>query len=564
MSDIYDTVLQENFGFNYLKPLQKQSIKIIIEEKRDIFVNLATGYGKSKCYIIPFLINKDKTVIVISPSISLIEDQKYILEQKDIPVVCFNSTISQNMKNYEKQDLLDSNHKIVFMTPEYIVTCRDFIQELWDNNYLAFIAIDEAHCISSWGSDFRPAYKELSCLKEWIPDLNIMALTATATEKVRKDIVKTLGMKNHSEIISSFDRPNLYIECKLKSDIKYDLEPYIDEYKDQHCIIYVRTRDMTKTIVDVLKQLKIKAYAYHAGIESKERQAIQVNFIKGTFKWIVATVAFGMGIDQRINLVIHYGSPGDLESYYQEIGRAGRDGSPSKCILLYDKDDMRINRFLLKDIKIDDYRKYRESQIRHMEKYIKSDLCRRKTVLEYFGESYGSKLCNNCDNCVCVKQSTDKIQNAIQYPVYLCLKFIVESKIKCGFGKLISILTGKKDSKIKEYYTNSFYGLGKDYSSDFWKYIINICIYNDLLKEETIKSGFGTMFKITNKTLEWYKRILLIIKNKNIRLDTLEQLIFIIDDIKEIFNIPKDCLDIATLIKTRNVSGLEEILDNII
>ena len=562
MTDIYDETLKEYYGYNNLKPLQKQIIKFILEDKKDILAILATGYGKSICYQLPFLILKNKSIIIISPLIALMEDQKYNLEQKDIPVICFNSNMSQNMKNYEKQELLNSNHKIIYMTPEFIVGSKDFITELWSNNNLAFIAIDEAHCVSSWGSDFRPEYKELSCLKEWIPNLNLMALTATATDKVRKDIIKTLGMQNYSEIISSFDRPNLYIECRLKNEIKFDLEPYIDKYKEQYCIIYVRTREMTKTIVDVLKQLKVKAYAYHAGIDTKERQSIQQNFIKGVFKWIVATVAFGMGIDQNINLVIHYGSPGDIESYYQEIGRAGRDGSPSTCILLYDKDDMRINRFLLKDIKIDDYRKFRESQIRNMEKYIKSDLCRRKTILEYFGESYGSKLCNNCDNCLCVKKSTDNIQTAIQYPMYICLKFIIESKIKCGFGKLISILTGKKDSKVKDYYSNSFYGLGKDYNSDYWKYIINICIYNDLLKEETIKSGFGTMFKITSKTLEWYKKILLI--SKNIKSDTYEQYIFIMDDIKETYNVPKDCLDIALLIKTRNVSGLEEMIDNLI
>jgi ATP-dependent DNA helicase RecQ len=555
MTDIYDKTLKEYYGYDTFKPLQKEIIKNIIEDKKDVIAILATGYGKSICYQLPFLLNQEKSVIIISPLIALMEDQKYNLENKNIPVICFNSNLSNTIKDYEKNQLLSSpsNSKIIYMTPEYIISNETFIKELWSKNILSVIAIDEAHCVSSWGNDFRPDYKSLSCLKDWIPDLTIMALTATATPKVRLDIINTLKLKDYKEYVSSFNRSNLYIECKLKTEIKNDLEEYVLKYKDTFCIIYVRTREMTEIIEKSLTKLNQKSQIYHAGIDTKERQKIQQNFINGNIKWIVATVAFGMGIDQNINLVIHYGSPGDIESYYQEIGRAGRDNSQSSCIMFYDKSDMRINRILLKDIKDDIYRKFREKQIRYMEKYLKTCDCRRKNLLEYFGETFVS--CINCDNCLKEKQNTDNIQKTIQYPIFLLLKFLIDSKCTFGITKIITILTGKKDSKIKMFYNNSLYGMGKLYDVEFWKYIINICIYNNLLKEETIKSGFGTIIKITSNTITWYNDF------KNIKNINFEHFIF--NNINCIYQIPNDCLNIINNIKTRHISGFEEIISSI-
>ena len=283
MSDIYDDTLLEYFGYSELKPLQKAIIKTVLVEELDVLGILATGYGKSICYQLPFLVlGQTKTVIVVSPLIALMEDQKASLEKRGIPVICMNSNMTVSVKNYEKEQLLSGQNKIVYMTPEYLVTCEDFLIALWNCDRLAFVAIDESHCVSSWGSDFRPEYKSLSCLKEWIPDLNIMALTATATANVRKDIITTLGMKKYTEYVSSFDRPNLYIECKTKtSDIKYDLGDLVKEFNNKFCIVYVRTREMTETVAKTLKLLGIDAYAYHAGINSKIRHEIQQNFIAG-------------------------------------------------------------------------------------------------------------------------------------------------------------------------------------------------------------------------------------------------------------------------------------------
>ena len=560
MTDIYNITLKENFGHDELKPLQHDLIKSIMN-KKDVIGILATGYGKSICYQLPFFL-LNKTIIIICPLIALMEDQKKKLENKDIPVICFNSNLSSSIKEYEKTELLSGNHKIVYMTPEYLNACQDFILELWDKDFLGFIAIDEAHCLSSWGNDFRPEYKQLSCLKEWIPELNIMALTATATNIIKKDIIDTLKLNNYKEFISSFDRPNLYIELNLKSsDIKFDLEPYIKENGNEKCIIYVRTRDMTDKITKILKSCKLKAESYHAGLEIKERNKIQEDFLCSKFNWIVATIAFGMGIDADINLVIHYGSPGDIESYYQEIGRAGRDGTASRCIMFYEKDDMRINRLLLKDIKDENHKKNREKQIKSMQAYLRTEKCRKIVILEYFGEKIGA--CMNCDNCLRKKESINHIQTHIQYPIYLLLKFMVESKICGGITKILNVLIGKKDSKIKDYYKSKFYGLGKNYELNYWKHIASICIHNNLISEETIKSGYGTILKITSETVKWHTNVKEILKNNNIKSDDYENIMFIKNDICREYNIPRDCKNIDTYIKIQHISGIEEILDNI-
>jgi RecQ family ATP-dependent DNA helicase len=564
MSDIYDLTLQEYFGYSELKPLQKNIIKTILEDKTDVLGILATGYGKSICYQLPFLILKQtKCIIIVSPLIALMEDQKSALEDKDIPVICMNSNMGIKTKEYEKSRILEHNeNKIIYMTPEYLVNCQDFITDLFNYNQLAFIAIDESHCVSSWGSDFRPEYKSLKCLKEWLPNLNIIALTATATSKVRQDIVTSLGMIKYKEYVSSFDRPNLYMEFKLKtSDILYDLKPIVEQTdKKIFAIIYVRTREMTEKVVKNLEKIGVNAFAYHAGLNQTTRKSIQENFAKGEFNWIVATIAFGMGIDQDIGLVIHYGAPGDMESYYQEIGRAGRSGKESKCICFYEKDDMVINRILLREIKDPAYKRFRENQIRQMEKFLKSDTCRRVTILNYFGETVTFQTCVNCDNCTREKECTQSIQKSIQYPIYLLLKFIIDSKINSGLGKIISVLSGKREAKIKQFWPSPFFGLGKVYNIDFWKCIVNICIYNDLLKEETIPSGFGTILKLTSNSLIWYKEIKEILKKNKITTDTYEQILFVIDDLRRDYKIPRDSLHIKDLIKTNIITSTEEIL----
>jgi len=566
MDELIDLTLSQWFGYTQIKPLQKQIIKSVLEDKRDVLAILATGYGKSICYQLPFLLlEQTKSVIIVSPLISLMEDQKAALENRSIPVICMNSNMGSRVKEYEKEQILDKKqNKLIYMTPEYLVTCEDFVTDLWNADLLAFIAIDESHCVSSWGNDFRPEYKALSCLKRWLPSLNIMALTATATTKVRTDISSTLGLLNPIQVVSSFDRPNLFIECKTKtSDIKFDLEPIVKSTEPNiYSIVYVRTRDMTDKVAKVLVGLGCTVGVYHAGLNLETRRKTQEDFSLGKINWIVATVAFGMGIDQNVGLVVHYGSPSDMESYYQEIGRAGRNGLPAVCRLFYEKDDMVINRILLRDIKDPSYKRFRESQIRQMEKFLKSDICRRSTILSYFGETLVSKSCEMCDNCVRAVQSSQHIQTEIQYPIYLLIKFIIESKINSGFKKIACVLMGKKDSTTKPFQSSKFFGLGKNYTLDLWKHISNICVFNDLLEEQTIPSGFGTVIKFTSKALEYHKKIKQVVLIHKIKSDDYDRVVFVLDEIKEEYSIPRDSLDdLNSLIKKRTITGVEEILE---
>ena len=566
MDELLDQTLKQWFGYDHLKLLQKQIIKTVLEDQKDVLGILATGYGKSICYQLPFLmLDQSKCVIVVSPLISLMEDQKTSLENRSIPVICMNSNMGPRVKEYEKDQILDKRqNKLIYMTPEYLVTCEDFITDMWNADLLAFVAIDESHCVSSWGSDFRPEYKALSCLKRWLPSLNIMALTATATPKVRDDIITSLGLINPNKIISSFDRPNLFIECTTKtSDIKFDLEPVVKSISLETTfgIIYVRTRDMTEKVANILRELGCIVAVYHAGLDMSTRKKNQLDFSTGMIKWIVSTNAFGMGIDQNVTIVIHYGSPSDMESYYQEIGRAGRNGYNAMCKLFYEKDDMTINRILLKDIKDSSYKKFRENQIRQMEHFLKSDICRRVSILSYFGETNVPSSCLMCDNCVSAKESSEQIQSDIQYPIYLLLKFLIESKINSGAKKICNILIGKKDQTTKLFVSNKFFSLGQNYSLDYWKHIINICVYNDYIQEQTIPSGFGTVLKFTAKTVQWHNNIKSILLTHKIKSDHYERYKFIEDEIKFIFSIPTDSLKIQDLIKTRNHSNIEDAFD---
>jgi ATP-dependent DNA helicase RecQ len=251
-----------------------------------------------------------------------------------------------------------------------------------------------------------------------------------------------------------------------------------------------------------------------------------------------------------------------MESYYQEIGRAGRNGVYSNCVLFYERDDMTINRILLRDIKDPVYKRFRESQIRSMERYLKSDICRRVTILSYFGETIINKTCSMCDNCVNVQKTSEHIQKSIQYPIYLLLKFMVESKINSGFKKIANILIGKKESNNKPFQNSKFFGLGKDYSLEFWKHILNICVFNDLLQEETIPSGFGIVFKLTSKTTKWYETIKNIITINKIKSDEYERIMLIMDEIKDVYSIPRDSSEIQELIKKRSLNPIEDILEN--
>jgi Werner syndrome ATP-dependent helicase len=502
-----------------LKDLQLHIIYNLLNGK-DVVAILATGYGKSICYQLPFLFF-NKCVIVVSPLIALMEDQKINLENLGIPCICMNSNMTISQKETEKNLIIDCDeNKIIYMTPEYLVKSELFIKELVEHNKLCLIAIDEAHCISSWGHDFRKDYQQLCCLKEWTNNqIPIFACTATATPKVQKEIVLYLQLHKPVIVKSSFDRKNLFIECKKKSgNISDDILPVLQDgkYDNVSIIIYAKTRDKTEDICEIVKSLNMSCEAYHAGLTSKKRKEIHSKFVSGECKCIVATIAFGMGIDQNVRLIIHYGLPSDMESYVQEIGRAGRDGLDSKCILFWNDQDIHISRAMLKDISNEQFRKYKDEQLKLMDTWSRTNTCRKKILLKHFGELM-DEPCMKCDNCI--KNLEEKMekynQEPLYFPIFLIIKtMFVAKRNGLGAGRIIDILRGSENKLTAPFINCPTYGKGNKYSHVLLKEIIRLLIFNDYLREVTLPNvKFGSILMTTGKSIQFYN------ENKNYKLE---------------------------------------------
>lgn len=503
MYKIINDKFNEYFPDKTIKPLQYEIVKNIMD-KNDTIAILPTGYGKSLCYQLPFLINPDKFVIVISPLIALMEDQKDKLEQLNIPVECFHSNKKkQNIKTHSL-----NNPMIIFLTPEYIVNCHDFLINLVSNNKLSLIAIDEAHCISSWGNDFRPEYQELYKIKEIIDNIPLLALTATATRQVEDDIKKHLKLKSPNVFKTSFDRPNLIINVLNKPNSFEEVFPILDQYVSDFSIIYCKTRNKAEEINELLKENSYNSDLYHAGLSGDHRKKIQDKFASKQINIIVATVAFGMGIDQNVHLIVHWGCPSDMESYYQEIGRAGRDNLESKCYLYYEKEDFKISRYFLKTIKNDTYRRFRDEQIAKMERFCMLSNCRRKTILTHFEEKLDKNYkCNKCDSCYKQIETSNNMINSLLYPIFIIIKVVMSIKCRLGANKLSLILKGSKSKLISEFNKLKTFGLLKELSEEQIKSLINLLLLNGYLREKTIQSGFGTVLETTTKTITYYKKL---------------------------------------------------------
>ena len=550
-------VFEKHYPGKTIKPLQYDIIKSVAIDKVDTLGILPTGYGKSACFQIPFLMNPDKIEIVISPLISLMEDQKEKLEKMNIPVACFHSNLKKKQKDEIKNnilmDLVEDNEEnkgmILFFTPEYTVNCQHLIQQLAKKDKLCLVAIDEAHCISTWGHDFRPDYQGLYRIKEWVPNVPILALTATATSKVELDMKTFLQLNNVKVFKTSFDRPNLLINIHQKPKEFNRIFPILDKHKDDFSIIYCKTRDKAEGIAEILKSNNYNAGVYHAGLSAKNRLEIQEKFSNRELNIIVATVAFGMGIDQNVHLVVHWGCPADMESYYQEIGRAGRDGVVSDCYMYYDKEDFRISRYFLKSIENIEYRKFKDEQIMLMERYCLLSGCRRKIVLEHFGEKLPTNYtCNKCDNCKKQKDISATVINNIAYPIFIIIKTIFAIKCKSGANKICLILRGSKSKQIGNFNNIATFGLLKDLTEEQIKTLLNIIIVNNYLSETTITNGFGTIINTTAKVIPWFSKLNTEFKNKTLSYDSLIPTLAK-DENKLNLSIPSEYLNIIKNIK---------------
>lgn len=392
-----ESILKKYFGYEEFKPLQKEIIEQVLSGK-DCMVLMPTGGGKSLCFQLPALMLPG-VVIVISPLISLMKDQVDSLHTNGIMADFINSTLSQDEITSVMNKTKSGELKILYIAPERlsVLGFEDFLHTL----KISLIAIDEAHCISQWGHDFRPDYRNLKILRNNFPLIPIISLTATATEKVREDIIKQLHLEDSKVFISSFNRPNLSYEVLPKKDSLKSIITLLNNYKEESVIIYCFSRKDTEKLVDNLNKYGFSALPYHAGLDSKQRKENQERFIKDEINIMVATIAFGMGIDKPdVRLVIHHSLPKSIEGYYQETGRAGRDGLPARCVLLFSyADKFKHDYFIRNMTNIEEQRKSQENleQVLH---YGNLNICRRRFLLHYFNENYIELNCGNCDRCI--------------------------------------------------------------------------------------------------------------------------------------------------------------------
>ncbi len=474
-------ILNDVFGYKSFRPFQKEIILSILSQK-DVLAVMPTGGGKSLCYQIPAIYNESVTV-VISPLISLMKDQVQQLQQYGVPAIYLNSSLPREEYEYNIEELVSGRIKLLYVAPETLLTDR--IISILKTVKPSLITIDEAHCISEWGHDFRKEYRKIVQLREIFPKVKFAAFTATATEKVRKDIVASLNLFQSEIYVSSFDRKNLFLQVEQKVNPLEQILSFLKKYPDKSGIIYCFSRKQVDSLATDLQEAGYKALPYHAGLSDTTRIENQDLFVRDEIRIIVATIAFGMGIDKsNVRFVIHHDLPKNLESYYQEIGRGGRDGLFSHCLLLYsEKDRSKIQYFInQKELTIE--RDIAENQLQKVMDYADYYHCRRKPLLRYFGEDYNVNNCGACDNC----DSTQTKLIDLTIPAQKFMSCIKRTAEQNTAKYNLDILLGKTDvSDISLEHKNlSTYGIGKEYSEKEWQYIISQIKKAGYITEEDI------------------------------------------------------------------------------
>ena len=488
-----ELVLKTVFGYDSFRSQQKEIITSILNHK-DTLVIMPTGGGKSLCYQIPALILPGVT-IVVSPLISLMQDQVAALNASGIQAVFMNSTLDYKTYLDNIQKIKEEETKIIYVSPEGLSTSR-FREIFSENNIeISCITVDEAHCVSQWGHDFRLDYLEIGSFRNYFPQASIIALTATATDQVRKDIIKNLQMKNPEVFISSFNRPNIFLEVQNKRDPLTQVITYITKHHGESGIIYCNSRRQVDQLTDTLDNLGYSVLNYHAGLSDEIRSQNQEKFVKDEIQIMVATIAFGMGIDKpNVRYVINYDLPKSMEEYYQEIGRAGRDGLPSSALLLYSPGDISKIRFFFNDVANP---QQSEALLQKMISYATSRECRRQNLLSYFSENFTppeGKEEQDCCCDICSRGAPPLTDVTIPAQKIMCC--IIRTDEHFGANYVIDVLMGSKNKRILENGHNriSTYGIGRDLSKNDWLDLVDLLIAKNFLT----KSGEYNIITLTS------------------------------------------------------------------
>jgi ATP-dependent DNA helicase RecQ len=475
--DATEEFLKKYWGYSRFLPLQQEIIKSVLGGN-DTLAIMATGGGKSLCYQLPALCLSGLT-LVISPLIALMKDQVDDLNGRGICAAAWTGSLDYRERSHIEENLKNGTLRLLFISPEKCLQAN-FLESLRECT-VRLIAIDEAHCISEWGHNFRPEYRQLSQVRKIFPDVPIIALTATAMPEVRRDIVHQLGLIRQKEFVGSFNRTNLHYRVIEKKNPLVFLQHYIGQHRADAGIVYCMSRAGTEEIAAGLKKRGFKAVAYHAGLSKQVREAVQDAFIRGDVQTVCATVAFGMGIDKPdVRYVIHHDLPKTIESYYQETGRAGRDGQYSECILLYSRGDLgRLRSMLQRDGGNCNHIRHTLKKLQEMADYCETTTCRRRYLLRYFGEAYPEDNCGSCDTCDHPPNTADCTDAA-----RLIVRCVQGLPTRFGIELISDILRGSKNSKIQEYGLDRLagYGTGKKFSKAQYRIWIN----------ELIRQGYLT------------------------------------------------------------------------
>jgi ATP-dependent DNA helicase RecQ len=471
------TTLQKVFGYQAYRPYQEEIIDGLIAGQ-DAFVLMPTGGGKSLCYQIPAL-HRSGVTIVVSPLISLMKDQVDALLVNGVRAACYNSSLAATEARQVLAQLHSGVLDLLYVAPERLLSDA-FLERLHELEVSLF-AIDEAHCVSQWGHDFRPEYVQLGQLRELFPGVPMVALTATAEKQTRLDILERLHLRDVRQVIAGFDRPNIRYTVLDKAKPYLQLSAFLDSRTQESGIVYCLSRKRVEEVAGKLRQDGIGAAAYHAGLPAEQRRQVQDDFLRDDLQIVVATVAFGMGIDKpNVRFVVHYDLPKNIESYYQETGRAGRDGLPAEALLLFGYGDIAISRGLIEKSENTEQKRIEIHKLNAMVGFAESGTCRRRALLGYFGETLDED-CGNCDICLNPPERYDATEDARK-----ALSCVYRVGQRFGIGHVIEVLRGAKTQRIFDlrHEQLSTYGIGKEQSQDHWSHLLRQLIHHGYLEQD--------------------------------------------------------------------------------